>query len=181
MTETAADQDAVTVRPAVPADAQLLGIWGAALVALHHQFDAARFFGAGSATPSKYASFLERELGRPDAVVLVAEDRGSLVGYVYAAHEGRDYMSLRGPAGVIHDLFVDPARRGKGIGRSLLEAAIYDLKSNGAELLVLSTAYRNQAAQSLFAAVGFRPTMIEMTYGADKRRPKNALSTDRDR
>ncbi|SEI18740.1 Ribosomal protein S18 acetylase RimI [Rhizobium tibeticum] len=172
MAETAAFQDAVTVRPAVPADAQPLGTWGAELIALHHQFDAERFIGAGSATPSKYASFLEREIGRPDAVVLVAEDHGSLVGYVYAAHEGRDYMSLRGPAGVIHDLFVDPARRGEGIGRSLLEAAIYDLKSKGAELLVLSTAYRNEAAQSLFAAVGFRPTMIEMTHWTNKRRPQ---------
>jgi len=166
---TATDQGVVKVRPAIPADTQVLGTWGADLVTLHHKFDPERFIEAGPATPSKYAAFLERELGRPDAIVLVAEDCGSLAGYVYAAQEGSDYMSLRGPAGVIHDIFVDPARRGKGIGRSLLEAAICDLKSKGAELLVLSTAYRNQAAQNLFAAVGFRPTMIEMTHGANKR------------
>jgi ribosomal protein S18 acetylase RimI-like enzyme len=72
-------------------------------------------------------------------------------------------MSLRGPAGVIHDLVVDPARRRQGVGRTLLAATLEALTERGAPRVVLSTATQNAAAQQLFAAFGFRPTMIEMT------------------
>ncbi|APG87565.1 histone acetyltransferase HPA2 (plasmid) [Sinorhizobium americanum CCGM7] len=105
---------------------------------------------------------MESQLGK-DVVILVAEHAGSLVGYTYAGLEGFDYMTLRGPAGVVHDIFVDPDRRKEGIGRALLQATIYELIARGAHQIVLSTAFRNEAAQRLFAAAGFRPTMIEMT------------------
>jgi ribosomal protein S18 acetylase RimI-like enzyme len=72
-------------------------------------------------------------------------------------------MSLRGPAGVFHDIVVDPAHRGQGIGRVLLDAAIAALTARGAPRVVLSTAERNEPAQRLFASAGFRRTMIEMT------------------
>lgn len=160
-------QQIVKVRAATQADTGIVGQWGAELVALHHGFDTQRFIQGGPGTPAKYASFIESQLGRPDVIVLVAEDETSLLGYVYAANEGNDYMSLRGPAGVIHDIFVAPDRRSQGIGRALLNQAIKELCSKGAELVVLSTAYRNEAAQRLFAAGGFRPTMIEMTNGPD--------------
>jgi ribosomal protein S18 acetylase RimI-like enzyme len=165
-------QNVVKIRPATPADVQVVGQWGADLVALHHEFDAGRFVPSGATTPATYGAFLESQLRRPEVIVLVAEDETSLLGYVYAAYEGSDYMTLRGPAGVMHDIFVDPARRGQGVGRLLLETVIQDLTVKGARLFVLSTAYRNQAAQRLFAAVGFRPTMIEMTYGPNQSRPE---------
>jgi Acetyltransferases len=72
-------------------------------------------------------------------------------------------MSLRGPAGVLYDIVVDPARRGEGIGRTLLEATLAALEARGVPQVVLSTAVRNEAAQRLFARHGFRPTMVEMT------------------
>ena len=86
-----------------------------------------------------------------------------MIGYAYAAVESYDYMALRGPAGVLHDLIVDPEHRGRGVGRRLLEAALAYLQSRGLSQVVLSTAERNEAAQRLFASMGFRRTMIEMT------------------
>ncbi len=86
-----------------------------------------------------------------------------MIGYAYAALEGYDYMSLRGPAGVLHDIVVDPGHRGRGVGRRLLDATLAHLKSRGAPRVVLSTAERNEAAQRLFASAGFRRTMVEMT------------------
>ncbi|WP_256439310.1 GNAT family N-acetyltransferase [Ensifer sp. ENS06] len=103
------------------------------------------------------------QLEKSEVVVLAAEQDEMIVGYAYASVEGHDYMALRGPAGVIHDLFVEPEKRSQGIGRMLLEAAVAALKERGANLIVLSTAHRNEAAQRLFAAAGFRPTMVEMT------------------
>jgi ribosomal protein S18 acetylase RimI-like enzyme len=72
-------------------------------------------------------------------------------------------MSLRGPAGVLHDIVVDPAQRERGIGRTLLDATLDALKARGAPRVVLSTAEKNDAAQHLFDRAGFRRTMIEMT------------------
>ncbi|OWV92766.1 acetyltransferase [Rhizobium sp. R72] len=162
---TASIKSTVRIRPATSSDAAILGHFGALLVALHHEIDPARFIAASTNTPQGYAHFLARESNRPDAIVLVAQDESTILGYAYAALEGADYMSLRGPAGVIHDLFVDPARRCKGVGRLLLDAVVADMDRRGAERIVLSTAYGNEAAQRLFASMGFRPTMVEMTRG----------------
>ena len=154
------------LRPAVHADLTVLGNFGALLLELHHELDAKRFIEPTTNTPARYAGFLKSQLSRTDTILLVAEDNGAVLGYVYAAHEGYDYMALRGPAGVVHDLFVDPARRRQGVGRLLLEAAIERLRAMGSDRFVLSTAYLNEAARNLFTTMGFRPTMVEMTREA---------------
>jgi ribosomal protein S18 acetylase RimI-like enzyme len=132
------------------------------MVRTHHAFDPKRFIAPTPRTEQGYGSFLASQADS-DAVLLVADLGGEVVGYALATMEGFDYMSLRGPAGVLQDIVVDPARRGQGIGRTLLDAAIAELESRGAPQVVLSTADRNESAQRLFARAGFRRTMIEMT------------------
>ena len=155
-----------TIRPATAADLPAVGRLGALLVRLHHEFDAERFIAATPRTEQGYASFLGSQLGEPKVVVLVADEGGQVLAYSYAGVEGYDYMSLRGPAGILYDIVVDPARRGRGVGRLLLDATIAELERRGAPRVVLSTAERNEPAQRLFARAGFRRTMIEMTREA---------------
>jgi ribosomal protein S18 acetylase RimI-like enzyme len=157
------DTPTVSIRPAAPADLPALGRLGALLVRLHHAFDPARFVAAPSRTEHLYAAFLGEQLKQPNIVVLVAESGGAVLGYTYAGVEGNDYMALRGPAGVLYDIVVDPAHRGHGVGRLLLDATLAALAARGAPRVVLSTAERNEAAQRLFARAGFRRTMVEMT------------------
>ena len=154
---------AVTIRRATTADMAAVGRLGALLGRLHHEFDAARFIAASPSTPKGYASYLGSQLEEPDVVILVAEGGGDVIGYTYAGVEGWDYMALRGPAGVLYDIVVDPARRSEGVGRQLLEATLAVLSERGAPRVVLSTAEQNEPAQRLFASAGFRRTMIEMT------------------
>jgi ribosomal protein S18 acetylase RimI-like enzyme len=144
-----------------------LGRLGAMLVAVHYEMDRQRFIAPGPGTETGYGGFLVSQMKQRDAVVLVAERDGEVLGYAYGGLEGNDWLALRGPAGVIHDLLVDPAHRGQGVGRALLEAAVQALISGGAPRVVLSTAERNEGAQRLFASAGFRRTMIEMTREAD--------------
>lgn len=157
----------VVIRPATAADVPHLGRLGALLVATHHAFDPQRFFPSTDGTPGGYGRFLRSQLQDADAVVLAADDNGTVVGYAYATLEGTDFLALRGPAGVLHDILVDPAYRGGGIGRLLLDAALSALREKGAPRVVLFTAERNEAAQRLFAAIGFRRTMVEMTRELD--------------
>jgi len=155
------------IRRATSADLPTIGRLGALLVEEHHDFDARRFLAPSHRTPADYGAFLGRQLEQPDAAVLVAEVAGQILGYSYATLEGFNYMALRGPAGVLQDVIVDPEHRGRGLGRLLVEAALAFLRSRGAPRVVLSTAERNEPAQRLFASLGFRRTMIEMTRELD--------------
>jgi len=161
------DAPAATLRPAKPADLPALGRLGALLVRTHHDFDPLRFIAAMPGTEEAYASFLGSQLPKPGVVILVAEQEGAVIGYTFAGIEGHDYMALRGPAGALYDIVVDPAQRGRGIGRMLLDATLEALASRGAPRVVLSTAERNESAQRLFARAGFRRTMVEMTRELD--------------
>ena len=160
--------DDFKIRPATEADLPRLGRLGALLVQEHHDFDRRRFLAAKNRTPDDYAWFLGTRITEPNAVVLVADKNGEAVGYAYGEIEGYDYMSLRGPAGVLNDLIVDPQYRGQGAGRLLLETIVSQLKSRGVPRVVLSTAAKNESAQRLFERSGFRPTMIEMTREMDE-------------
>ena len=167
MTGSASSRD-IIVRRATPADLPAVGRLGALLVKTHHAFDETRFIAATRHTEAGYASFLGTQLDEPDVVVLVAEQDGQVIGYTYAGVEGHDWMSLRGRAGVLHDIVVDPKRRRHGVGQMLLDATIALLKSLGAPQVVLWTAEQNEAAQRLFANAGFRRTMVEMTRDLDE-------------
>src|SRR5215213_5178586 len=141
------DGSNIKIREAVNTDLPHLGRLGALLVQEHHNFDALRFVAAKNRTPQEYAWFLGTRLDDRDAVILVAETKGEMIGYVYGEIEGYDYMSLRGPAGVLNDLIVDPAYRGRGVGRLLLDGIISRLKSRDVPRVVLSTAAKNKSAQ----------------------------------
>ena len=157
----------VVIRPATRADLTAIGRLGALLVRLHHDFDPQRFIPATPRTEQGYGSFLGTQLEVPDVIVLVAEGDGEVLGYSYAGLEGFDYMALRAPAGALYDIVVDPAHRGHGVGRMLLDATLAALADRGAPRVVLSTAERNEPAQRLFTRAGFRRTMVEMTRERD--------------
>jgi ribosomal protein S18 acetylase RimI-like enzyme len=157
----------VTIRTATPADMDAVGRLGAMLVRDFHAFDAERFIAPNPETPEGYGSFLGTQLKKKDVRVIVAERGGQVVGYAYMGVEGYDWMSLRGPAGMLHDIVVDPAHRGGGVGRQLLDAALAWLTERGAPRVVLDTAFPNVAAQRLFERAGFRRTMVEMTRELD--------------
>ena len=151
------------VRRAQTADLPALGRLGALLMRTHYEFDRQRFMSPGDDPENGYARFLGTQLRDPDVVVLVAEREGGVVGYVYAALEPQSWKELRDAAGFIHDIVVTESGRRAGIATALLEAAMAWLRERGAPRVVLGTAERNEAAQRLFAKLGFRRTMIEMT------------------
>jgi ribosomal protein S18 acetylase RimI-like enzyme len=152
-----------TIRPAQTSDIKTIGAMGGQLMALHHRWDPVRFIPPTEKTNAAYSHWLRRQLSKREVVIMVAAENSTILGYVYAAIEGYDYMALRGPAGVIHDIFVDPDRRCEGHGSALLQAAIMQLGRLGTDQIILSTASANEAGQRLFSSVGFRPTMIEMS------------------
>jgi ribosomal protein S18 acetylase RimI-like enzyme len=155
------------IRRADQRDLPAVGRLGAALVRQHHDFDRARFMAPMADLDEGYAWFLGTQLSEPGVVIFVAEASGppprELLGYVYAGLEPQSWKELRDPAGFIHDVVVDPAARRQGVATGLLEAAAAWLEEQGAPRVMLWTAEQNPEAQRLFARLGFRRTMIEMT------------------
>ncbi|HXG86777.1 MAG TPA: GNAT family N-acetyltransferase [Vicinamibacterales bacterium] len=151
------------IRPATPSDLPVLGRLGATLMRTHYAFDPQRFLSPGDDPEGGYAWFLETQLREDDAAVFVAEQDDHVVGYIYAALEPLSWKELRGPAGFIHDIVVNESARRSGVARELLEAAVAWLRGRGAPRVMLWTAAPNHAARTLFAARGFRDTMVEMT------------------
>lgn len=132
------------------------------LVRMHHDFDPKRFLHL--ANPERgYARYFASELASEDVVLLVAEADGQVIGYLYGRMEPRSYNELLDACGKVHDIFVDDLARRKGTGEALLREGMKRLKERGAPRVVLLTAVQNEAAQRLFARVGFRTTMLEMT------------------
>ena len=137
---------------------------GALLMRTHYGFDHRRFLEPGANAEEGYAWFLGEQLkDEPNAVVLVAEQRGEVIGYVYAALEPISWKELRDACGFIHDIVVDERGRRDGVATALMDAAMAWLKERGAPRVVLGTAEQNEPAQRLFARMGFRRTMVEMT------------------
>jgi ribosomal protein S18 acetylase RimI-like enzyme len=156
-------RDLLVIRKATVQDVPSLGRLGALIVQTHHEFDDKRFIPPTPRTEQGYGQFLGSQIDEKDTVILVAEEDGTVVGFAYGKNAGHDWMSLRGPAGELHDIVVDSRYRGKGIGAQLLDAIVRALEAKGAPRVVLSTAFRNETAQRLFERAGFRRTMIEMT------------------
>ncbi len=165
------DDVPIALRPALPADLPGATRLAVLLVHQHHAYDPQRFalFGSHGDLERGYAGFLAHEMDDPQAVILVAVDEGEgegasdIVGYAYGRIEPPSYQALLDTYGALHDLYVDERVRGRGLARRLVTEMLARLRALGAPRVVLSTAQENANAQAMFAKLGFRRTMIEMT------------------
>ena len=152
----------ITIRRASKPDEVALGRLGAALMRQHHASDPRRFI-LTDRPEEGYGRFLVSQLANPDFLVLVAERSNAVVGYVLAGIEPTSWRDLRGPCGFIHDVYVHESARRQGAGQRLLREAIDWVHSRGMTQVVLWSKSGNDAAQRVFAKLGFRDTMMEMT------------------
>jgi ribosomal protein S18 acetylase RimI-like enzyme len=96
----------------------------------------------------------------PDALLLVAENGGCLVGMVLML-PGRDQDGAGDLVpGLCHltGLAVRPESQRSGIGSALLDTALREAADRDATRVTLWTAEDNAAAQRLFVSRGFAPT-----------------------
>lgn len=150
------------IRPATASDEPTLGRLGAALMRQHHASDPRRFI-LTKDPEHGYGRFLVSQVEDPDCLVLVAERSNEVVGYVFADIEPTSWRDLRGPCGFIHDVYVHESARRQGTGEALARAAIAWIRGKGMTEVVLWSKSGNESAQRMFAKLGFRKTMIEMT------------------
>jgi GNAT superfamily N-acetyltransferase len=79
-----------------------------------------------------------------------------VVAYVGGAPVGCGAVRrLEGGDAELKRMYVDPSRRGRGIGRALLAALEAEARALGARRLVLETGIRQTAALALYRNAGF--------------------------
>jgi ribosomal protein S18 acetylase RimI-like enzyme len=117
----------------------------------------------------EYVAELADVEGRADRTeVLVAVEEGRILGCVTLELDqtvGDDDEELPPDVSCIRMLGVDPAARGLGIGRALVEACLVRSREAGKRVVTLRTTDRMKVAQSLYASMRFeRDEARDMVY-----------------
>jgi len=91
-----------------------------------------------------------------EAEVLVAEIEGELAGTVtFYADAGREGLGFPATWAGFRTLAVDPAMRGRGIGKVLLQTCLDKARTQGAPTLAIHTSQVMRAACRLYEQAGF--------------------------
>src|SRR5262245_24959167 len=151
----------IQIRRADVKDLPILAKFGLALAQLPATFDERRFVVSDDGEASFLRAF-ETELVGADAVLLIAEIAATPVGYAFVRIEPGSLEELRGTGAWLHDIYVAPEVRARGVGRRLVEAAFDAARSLGSTSLMLGVSPRNASGRALFDRMGFRATMVEM-------------------
>lgn len=116
-------------------------------------FDAYRQFYRQASAPDRVRSFLADRLRNHDSVIFLATVDGSAVGFtqLYPIFSS---VSI-GRALVLNDLYVAPAGRRHGVGRSLIDCAVQFGQETNALYLELATELTNVSAQRLYERAGW--------------------------
>jgi ribosomal protein S18 acetylase RimI-like enzyme len=94
-------------------------------------------------------------VGGKGGLVLVAEVKDKVVGYLACGVDNYAYRSLN-PVGEIENMWVEEDFRDKGVGKKLVEGLKEELKQKGVKLLKVETLSRNAAALGFYKFVGLR-------------------------
>ncbi|OLB65835.1 MAG: hypothetical protein AUI10_05160 [Actinobacteria bacterium 13_2_20CM_2_72_6] len=102
---------------------------------------------------------LPNGIATPDTLLLVAEDGGQPVGWIW--------LSLPTPANGrdtawVYNVEVDADRRGRGYGRAIMRAAEDELTERGVTRFALNVFGDNPVAIGLYESLGFRVTQLQM-------------------
>jgi ribosomal protein S18 acetylase RimI-like enzyme len=118
-------------------------------------FDAYRVF-YGRPSDLKIAEqFLLNRLSARESVIFLCRQlsSGSLAGFTQLYPSFSSVSA--GRIWILNDLFVAPEARRLRVGHMLIQAAHDHARETGALRVVLSTAHTNQAAQTLYEAIGY--------------------------
>jgi GNAT superfamily N-acetyltransferase len=151
----------VKVRQATPEDVP-------ALVALFQELDRMqsdwRVFTPRPGFYDEVGLKYREAMSTENALVLVAEDEGEIVGMAYGEvripSRFSDERALE-----LSGVVVRTGYRGRGVGRALVQEAARFAGELGVEWVELKTFAPNQGAMAFWEGLGFTPRVVQMTQG----------------
>jgi ribosomal protein S18 acetylase RimI-like enzyme len=124
------------IRKATIEDVQSVLVLVYKLMECHLQFD--EYYKLGSNSHASYSEYFDSMVRSEDAVVIVAEANGIIVGYLAAKIEERPPVFEEDKRGYLDSAYVLDNYRGQGIGRKLTEKALEWFKNKGIKHVELS-------------------------------------------
>lgn len=150
------------IRLAVADDAERIGMLWAEMAAYHARFDPLMFRPAENGAALYARNFVDR-LGDPQARVLVAEREGEIVAYVSGmiADITTDiFQPLR--CGLLADIYVSEAQRGRGLGRQLVERLTLWFRAQHVNHFEWHVSAKNVTARAFWESLGGEITILRM-------------------
>ena len=108
---------------------------------------------------AEWRRFVHGHIGRTDRLCLVAESDGVPVGFLLAAILTRPKVFERWPYGHIYDAFVEGAHRNRGVGESLVNAALEWCRARRVDRVELYKHARNDLGMRFWQRMGFETTV----------------------
>ena len=155
------------VRPASPEDVPSVLPMVERICAFHEQLDRAKY-GFLPNPGGMYHNWLIDRATDARSVFLVA-DRDSdeapgLAGFLVGTVEREIPIYRIERFGFIHDLWIEERYRNEGVARQMVSVALERFRQIGVPQVRLDVASLNEPARKLFAACGFRPSVVEMLH-----------------
>jgi ribosomal protein S18 acetylase RimI-like enzyme len=113
-----------------------------------------------------------REAIAGDALVLLAELDGDVVGYAVARRPNPRRAHL-------NDIYVRPQVRRSGVAKELLAAVTAQMRARGAEVLTLGVDLRNTVARTVYRRLGFQEDSLRLLVNLEQLEERLALQTER--
>jgi len=155
----------ITIRHAVAADVPAILPMVEAICDLHLRWDPDKY-GFLPDIKARYENWLPERAADPMSVFLVGETSSpaspQLVGFIVGSTEEEIPIYRVARYGFIHDTWVQPEFRSRGIARRLAAAAVEQFRAIGVPQVRLDTAAANEAARRVFGSLGFRVSASEM-------------------
>ncbi|MFB1064030.1 N-acetyltransferase family protein [Natrinema sp. H-ect4] len=109
--------------------------------------------------------------------LLVARLEGDIVGFASVSIE-RGTLELDSTRGMLSNIYVEPAVRGRGIGTALLEAAEESVAERGADELLLEVMADNEAARRFYRRQGYDEFRVTMSRSLEDRKENDTHSKE---
>ena len=100
--------------------------------------------------------------------LLVARLAGEIVGFASVTIE-RGSLELDSTRGLLSNIYVEPAFRGRGIGAALLTAAEEAAAERGADEVLLEVMAKNEAARRFYRREGYDEFRVTMSRSLENR------------
>jgi ribosomal protein S18 acetylase RimI-like enzyme len=135
--------------------------------ALHEQWDE-KLYALRDDAEERFKRWLGPASEDPRALLMVMEnDDGRVIGFLTALVEKDVPVYVADEYAVIRDIWIEPAQRGRGSGKALVDAALRELAGMGLQQVRIRTAAANEPARKLLAACGFRVGTIDLVRELD--------------
>lgn len=150
----------IIVRPAVLNDLPILKAFEQGIVVAERPYDPTL-----KPDPISYYD-LEEYIGSPDAVVMIAEKDGQVVGSGSARKKRSKNYTEPDYHAYLGFMFVPETHRGKGINKRITSALLDWAKDQGLSEVRLTVYSDNQPAIRAYEKAGFKAHLTEMRFDA---------------